>query len=97
MEDTEADSKRREEHLVDFVVNRLNQELAIDLDEDIEATTRALYDVLAVASTGGLVNHVCETIDDSIHAKTARGHLTAQFELDSVEAVWDALFQRDTL
>jgi len=57
-----------------------------------------LYEGPAGASAGGTsINHVCETTDDSPHANTVRGHLTDQFELDSVEAVGDTLLQRDAL
>ena len=93
-----ADSERKEEHLLNFVVNSLNNELGINLGEDVEITTETLYEVLAGASAGGTsINHVCETTNDSPHAKTVRGHLTEQFELDSVEAVGDTLLQRDAL
>jgi len=43
------------------------------------------------------VNHVCETTDDSPHANTVRGHLTDQFEPDSVEAIEGTLLQQDAL
>jgi len=96
---TQADSEIEEEHLLNCVVNSLDEELAIDLGENVEVTTETLYEVLAGASAGGTsINHVCETTDDSPHANTVRGHLTDQFELDSVvEAVGDTLLQRDTL
>ena len=98
MQPTEADSEIEEEHLLNFVVNSLNEELAIDLGENVEVTTETLFEVLAGASAGGTsINHVCETTDDSPHANTVRGHLTEQFELDSVEAVGDTLLQRDAL
>jgi len=87
---TQADSEIEEEHLLNCVVNSLDEELAIDLGENVEVTTETLYEVLAGASAGGTsINHVCETTDDSPHANTVRGHLTDQFELDSVEAVGD--------
>jgi len=95
---TEADIEIEEEHLLNFVVNSLDEELAIDLGEDVEVTTETLYEVLAGASAGGTsINHVCETTDDSPHANTVRGHLTDQFDLDTVEAVGDMLLQRDAL
>ncbi|MGQ3331271.1 ISH3 family transposase [Halorubrum sp. FL23] len=98
MQQPEADSEIEEEHLLNFVVNSLDDELAIDLGEDVKVTTETLYEVLAGASAGGTsINHVCETTDDSPHANTVRGHLTDQFELDSVEEVGDMLLQRDTL
>ncbi|EMA18776.1 transposase (ISH3), partial [Haloarcula marismortui ATCC 33799] len=98
MQSTQADSEIEEEHLLNFVVNSLEEELTVDLDENVEVTTETLCEVLAGASAGGTsINHVCETTDDSPHANTVRGHLTDQFELDSVEAVGDTLLQRDAL
>jgi hypothetical protein len=90
VEPTEADSETEEEHLINFVVNSLNDELAINLGEDVE--------VLAGASAGGTsINHACETTNDSPHANTVRGRLAEQFEPDSVETVGDTLLQRDAL
>ncbi len=43
------------------------------------------------------VNHICETTEDSPHANTVRGHLTDQFDLDTVEQVGDTLLQQDTI
>ena len=98
MEPAQADSEIEEEHLLNFVVNSLDEELALDLGENVKVTTEKLYEVLAGASAGGTsINHVCETTDDSPHANTVRGHLTDQFDLDAVESVGDALLQRDTL
>ena len=98
MQPTEADSEIEEEHLLNFVVNSLDEELALDLGENVEVSTEKLYEVLAGASAGGTsINHICETTDDSPHANTVRGHLTDQFDLDTVEAVGDTLLQRDTL
>ena len=70
----------------------------MDLGEDVEVTTETLYEVLAGASAGGTsINHICETTDDSSRANTVRGHLTGQFELDSIEGVGDTLLQRNVL
>ena len=52
MEPTEADSEIEKEHLLNFVVNSLDEGLAIDLGEDVEVTTETLYEVLADASAG---------------------------------------------
>ncbi len=66
--------------------------------ENVEVTTETLYEVLAGASAGGTsINHVCETTEDSPHANTVRGHLTDQFDLETVEAVGNTLLQRDVL
>ncbi|MFC4986688.1 ISH3 family transposase, partial [Saliphagus infecundisoli] len=98
MKPTQADNEVEEEHLLNFVVNSLGDELPIDLGEDVEISADELYEVLAGASAGGTsINHVCETTDESPHANTVRGHLTDQFDLDSVEAVGNTLLQRDAL
>ncbi len=86
MKQNQTDNQIQEEHLLNFVVNSLGEELPIDLGEDVEVSTEVLYEVLAGASTSGTsVNHICETTEDSPHANTVRGHLTDQFDLDTVE------------
>ena len=98
MHSTPADNELKEEHLLNFVVNSLDEELSLDLGDNVEVTAEKLYEVLAGASTGGTsINHVCDTTEDSPHANTVRGHLTDQFDLDAVESVGDTLLQRDTL
>jgi CO dehydrogenase/acetyl-CoA synthase alpha subunit len=44
---TQADSEIEKEHLLNFVVNSLEEELVIDLGENVEVTTEKLYEVLA--------------------------------------------------
>jgi len=95
---TRADNELKEEHLLNFVVNNLEEELPIDLGENIETTTEELYEVLAGASAGGTsINHICEKTDESPHANTVRGYLTDRFDLDAVESVGDTLLQRDAV
>ena len=83
---TQTDNQIEEEHLLNFVVNTLNEELPIDLADSVRVSTEELYEVLAGASASGTsVNHICETTDDSPHANTVRGHLTDQFDLNLAE------------
>ena len=98
MKQNQTDNQIEEEHLLNFVVNSLNEELPINLGEDVEVSTEDLYEVLAGASASGTsVNHICETTEDSPHANTVRGYLTDQFDLDTVEQVGDTLLQQDTV
>jgi hypothetical protein len=53
VEPTEADSEIGGECLLNFVVNSLNDELAINPGEDVKVTTETLYEVLAGAGAGG--------------------------------------------
>jgi len=98
VKETQTDNKIEEEHLLNFVVNTLDEELPIELADSVKVSSEKLYEVLAGASASGTsVNHICETTDDSPHANTVRGHLTDQFDLDTVEQVGDTLLQRDTV
>jgi hypothetical protein len=92
----QADSELKEEHLVNFIVNSLDDELPVELNDGVEVTVDELYEVLVGASADGTsINHICETTDESPHANTVRGHLTDQFDLETVEAVGNTLLQRD--
>ena len=98
MKPNQADNQIEEEHLLNFVVNTLDEELPIELADSVKVSSEKLYEVLAGASASGTsVNHICETTDNSPHANTVRGHLTDQFDLDTVEQVGDTLLQRDTV
>jgi hypothetical protein len=65
---TPADNELKEEHLLNFVVNSLDEELSLNLGDTVEVTAEKLYEVFAGASTDGTsINHVCETTEDSPH------------------------------
>jgi hypothetical protein len=44
-----VDNELKEEHLLNFAVNNLKEELPVDLGENVETTTEELYEVLAGA------------------------------------------------
>ncbi|SNR57847.1 ISH3 family transposase [Halorubrum vacuolatum] len=98
MKQTQTDNQIEEEHLLNFVVNTLDEELPIELADGVKVSSEKLYEVLAGASASGTsVNHICETTEDSPHANTVRGYLTDQFDLDTIEQVGDTLLQQDTV
>jgi CO dehydrogenase/acetyl-CoA synthase alpha subunit len=53
VDSTPADNEVKEEHLLNFVVNSLDEEFSLDLGDNVEVTAKKLYEVLAGASTGG--------------------------------------------
>ena len=53
MTQTQTDNQIEEEHLLDFVVNSLSEELSIDLADGAKISTEKLYEVLAGATTSG--------------------------------------------
>ena len=68
MQANQADSELEEEHLINFVVNRLEETLPVDLGEYVEVTPAELYKVLVGACADGTsITHICETTDDSPH------------------------------
>lgn len=94
----QADESISEEQLLNFVVNALDEELALNLGDGVEVSPVDLYRTLVgAAAEGTSINHVCETTDDSPHANTVRGHLTDQFDVEEVEEVGNLLLRRDTL
>ena len=98
MQPTQADSELNDAHLINFIVNSLDDELPIELGENVDVTVDELYKVLVGASADGTsINHISESTDESPHANTVRGHLTDQFDLETVEAVGNTLLQRDVL
>ena len=73
MQPTQADSELEEEHLINFVVNRLEGTLPLDLGENVEVTLAELYKVLVGACADGTsITHICDTTDDSPHDNTVR-------------------------
>ena len=79
MQADQADNEINEEHLINFVVNRLGETLPLDLCEDVEVTSTELYKILVGACADGTsISHICETTDDSPHHNTVREYLTDQ-------------------
>jgi len=94
----QADSELEEEHLINFVVNRLEETLPLDLGEDVEVTPAELYKVLVGACADGTsITHICDTTDDSPHDNTVREYLTEQFDLETLELAGNTLLQQELI
>ena len=52
MKPAQADTELEEEHLFNFIVNSLGDELPIDFGENVKVTTDELYEVLAGGGAG---------------------------------------------
>lgn len=46
MQPTQADNELKEEHLLNFVVNSLSDELPVELGDDVDVTVDELYEDL---------------------------------------------------
>jgi hypothetical protein len=94
----QADSELEEQHLINFVVNRLEDTLPLDLGKDVDVTLAELYKVLVGACADGTsITHICETTDDSPHHNTVREYLTDQFDLETLEFAGNTLLQRELI
>jgi len=93
----QADNQIEEEHLLNFVVNSLNEDLPIDLTDGVRVSTEnSTRSSLAPAPADLDQSHLRDDRRLS-HANTVRGHLTDQFDLDTVEQVGDTLLQQETI
>ena len=98
MQQHQVDSEIEEEHLINFVVNSLEETLPLDLGEDVEVTPAELYKVLVGAcADGSSITHICETTDDSPHDNTVREYITDQFDLETLELAGNTLLQQELI
>ena len=51
MHSTPTDNKLKEEHLLNFVVNSLDEELSLNLGDNVEITAEKLYEVPPVPAS----------------------------------------------
>jgi len=76
VEPTEADSEIEEEHLLNFVVNSLNEELAIDLGEDVEVMTEKLYEPPPALAPAGPQSTTSARQPTTHHTPTPSGDIS---------------------
>jgi len=95
---TQADSEIEEEHLLNCVVNSLDEELAIDLGENVEVTTETLYGSSPAPAPAGPQSTT------SAKQLTTRPTPIPSVDISPTSLSWtplrrlgDTLLQRDTL
>ncbi|ELZ01385.1 ISH3 family transposase [Natrialba aegyptia] len=94
----QADSEIHEDQLLNFLVNTLGEEVALDLGNNAEIDAEDIYEVLVGACADGTsVSKLCEVSEDSPHQNTVLYHLREKFGLESVEHVGNMLLQKDVL
>ena len=94
----QADGEIHEDQLLNFLVNTLDEEVALNLGANAEIEAEDIYEVLVGACAGGTsISELCEASDDSPHKNTVLYHLREKFDLASVERLGNALLQKDVL
>ena len=94
----QADGEIHEDQLLNFLVNKLDEEVDLGLGANAEIDAEDIYEVLVGACADGTsISKLCETSEDSPHENTVLYHLREKFDLASVERVGNALLQKDVL
>ncbi|PHQ47003.1 ISH3 family transposase, partial [Halorubrum sp. C3] len=94
----QADGEIHEDQLLNFLVNALDEEVALTLAENSEIDAEDIYEVLVGARADGTsVSTLCEKSEDAPHENSVLYHLRTKFDLETLEQVGNALLQKDVL
>jgi ABC-type uncharacterized transport system permease subunit len=94
----QADSEIHEDQLLNFLVNGLDEEVALDLANNTEISAEDIYKVLVAATADGTsISTLCNSSEDSPPANTILYHLRTKFELFRLERVANTLLRRDVV
>ncbi|PHQ44685.1 ISH3 family transposase, partial [Halorubrum sp. C3] len=94
----QADDEIHEDQLLNFLVNALDEEVALTLAENAEIDAEDIYEVLVGACADGTsVSTLCEKSEDAPHENSVLYHLRTKFDLETLEQVGNALLQKDVL
>jgi hypothetical protein len=94
----QADGEIHEDQLLNFLVNSLDEEVALTLAENAELDAEDIYEVLVGACADGTsISTLCENSEDAPHENSVLYHLRTKFDLETLEQVGNTLLQKDVL
>ena len=94
----QADSEIHEDQLLNFLVNRLDEEVVLDLSDNAKIDAEDIFEVLVGATADGTsISSLCEKSKDAPSANDVLYHLRTKFDLQAVQSIEDTLLQRDLL
>ncbi|QLH82078.1 ISH3 family transposase [Halosimplex pelagicum] len=94
----QADSEIHEDQLLNFLVNRLDEEVVLDLGDNAKIDAEDIFEVLVGATADGTsISSLCEKSKDAPSANDVLYHLRTKFDLHAVQSIEDTLLQRDLL
>jgi len=76
----QADGGIHEDQLLNFLVNRLDEEVSLSLANNAEITAEDIYEVLVGACAGTSVSTLCASSQNSPAGNTVLYHLRTKFE-----------------
>ena len=90
----QADSEIHEDQLLNFLVNRLDEEISLTLANNAEIDAEDIYEVLVGATADGTsISTLCTSSEDSPSANTILYHLRTKFEPERLEQVANTLLR----
>ena len=92
----QADGEIHEDQLLNFLVNRLDEEVPLSLANNAEIAAEDIYEVLVGACADGTsVSTLCASSQNAPAANTILYHLRTKFEPDRLERVANTLLRKD--
>ena len=92
----QADGEIHEDQLLNFLVNRLDEEVPLSLANNAEITSEDIYEVLVGACADGTsVSTLCASSQNTPAANTILYHLRTKFEPERLEQVANTLLRKD--
>jgi len=92
----QADGEIHEDQLLNFLVNRLDEEVSLSLANNAEITAEDIYEVLVGACADGTsVSTLCASSQNSPAGNTVLYHLRTKFEPERLERVANTLLRKD--
>ncbi|WP_048077779.1 ISH3 family transposase [Halorubrum sp. AJ67] len=92
----QADGEIHEDQLLNFLVNRLDEEVPLSLANNAEITAEDIYEVLVGAcADGSSVSTLCASSQNTPATNTILYHLRTKFEPERLERVANTLLRKD--
>jgi len=92
----QADGEIHEDQLLNFLVNRLDEEVSLSLANNAEITAEDIYEVLVGACADRTSLYpLCASSQNSPAGNTVLYHLRTKFEPERLERVANTLLRKD--
>jgi hypothetical protein len=92
----QVDGEIHEDQLLNFLVNRLDEEVPLSLANNAQITSEDIYEVLVGAcADGNSVSTLCASSQNTPAANTILYHLRTKFEPDWLERVANTLLRKN--
>lgn len=90
----QADNEIHEDQLLNFLVNRLDEEVSLNLANNADIDVEDIYEVLVgVTADGTSISTLCNSSDNSPSANTILYYPRTKFEPERLERVFNTLLR----